>query len=135
MLMDSAIICLHFRKIHPQISLKITAVSLIRNTLAITLTDLLKKYLTFLSNIFQGPFNADFAAANAFFVVNIIISSSSSRSISNSSSGSGGATDSDINSTRSCGSSKILTWTGKYKPGAIDGAWNGKYTLGTRAGK
>ena len=47
MLMDSAIICFHFRKIHPPISLKITAVSLIRNTLAITLTDLLKKDLTF----------------------------------------------------------------------------------------
>ena len=82
---------------------------------------------------------------NAFFVVNIISSSSnsssisssssSSRSNSNSSTGGGGASDSDINSTRSCGSSKILTWTGKYKPGAIDGAWEGKYTLGTRAGK
>ena len=52
-----------------------------------------------------------------------------------SSSGGGGASDSDINSTRSCGSSKILTWTGKCKPGAIEGAWDGKYTLGTRAGK
>ena len=28
-----------------------------------------------------------------------------------------------------------MTWTGKYKPGAIAGAWDGKYTLGTRAGK
>ena len=89
-------------------------------------------------------------AANAFFVVNIIISSSSnsssrsnsissssssSMSSSNTSTGGGGASDSDINTTRSWGSSKILTWTGKYKPGAIDGAWDGKYTLGTRAGK
>ena len=55
-------------------------------------------------------------------------SSSSSRSSSNSSTGGDGASDSDINSTRSCGSSKILTWTGKYKPGAIDGTWDGKYT-------
>ena len=139
--MDSAIICLYFRKIHPEISLNITAASLIRNTLAITLTDLLKKDLNFTLNIFYGSFNADFAAADAFFVVNIVISSSSSssssssRSSSNSSSGGGGATDSDINSTRSCGSSKILTWTGKYKPGAIDRAWDGKYTLGTGAGK
>ena len=81
---------------------------------------------------------------NAFFVVIIIISSSSgsissssssSRSCSNSSSsGGGGTSDSDINSTSSCGS-KFLTWTGKYKPGAIAGAWDGKCTLGTRAGK
>ena len=90
----------------------------------------------------------DFVAANAFFVVNVIISSSSSssssissssisssRSSSNNSSGGGGASDSDINSTRSCGSSKILTWTGKYKPGAIDGGCDSKDTLGTRAGK
>ena len=86
------------------------------------------------------PFNADFAAANALFVVIIIISSSStsssSRSSSNSSSsGGGGVSDSDINSTSSCGSSKILIWTGKCKPGAIAGAWDGEYTLGTRAGK
>ena len=47
----------------------------------------------------------------------------------------GGASDSDINSTSSCDISKILTWTGKYKPGAIAGAWDRKYTLGTRAGK
>ena len=53
----------------------------------------------------------------------IIVSSSSSSSSSNSSSGGGGASDSDINSTSSCGSSEILTWTGKYKPGAIAGAW------------
>ena len=85
------------------------------------------------------PFNVDFAAANAFFVVIIIISSSStsssSKSSSNSSSSGGGVSDSDINSTSSCGSSKILIWTGKCKPGAIAGAWDGKYNLGTRAGK
>ena len=76
---------------------------------------------------------------NAFFAVIIIISSTSSsssrssRSSSNSSSnGGGGASDSGINSTSSCGSSKILTWTGKYKPGAIAGP---KYTLRTRVGK
>ena len=64
-------------------------------------------------------------------------SSSSSSSSSNSSTGGGGggASDSDINSIRSWGSSKILTWTGIYKPGATDGAWDCKYTLGTRAGK
>ena len=32
----------------------------------------------------------------------------------------------------SCGSSKILTWTGKYKSGV--GARAGKYKLGARAG-
>ena len=41
-----------------------------------------------------------------------------------------------VNSTSSsCGSSKILTWTGKYKLEAIAGARVGKYNLGTRAGK
>ena len=41
-----------------------------------------------------------------------------------------------VNSTSSsCGSSKILTWTGKYKSGAIAGARIGKYNLGSRAGK
>ena len=80
-----------------------------------------------------------------FFVVNVVISSSSnsssssisisssSRSSSNSSGG-GGASDSDIISAGICGSSKILTWTGKCKPGAIDGGCDGKDTLGTRAG-
>ena len=75
---------------------------------------------------------------NAFFVVNIIISSSSTsssissssssrRSSSNSSSGGGvGTSDSGINNTSSCGSSKILTWTGKYKLGAIAGGWDRK---------
>ena len=48
-------------------------------------------------------------------------------------SGGGGASDSGVNSTSSCGSSK--TWAGKYKPGATAGAWDGKYTLRTRTGK
>ena len=41
-----------------------------------------------------------------------------------------------VNSTSSsCGSSKILTWTVKYKLGAIARARVGKNNLGTRAGK
>ena len=41
-----------------------------------------------------------------------------------------------VNSTSSsCGSRKILTWTGKYESGAIAGARVGKCNLGTRAGK
>ena len=95
----------------------------IRNTLVITLTNLLKQDLTFSSNIFYEPFNADFAAVNA---------SLSSRSNSSSCSGCNG---SDGDSTSSCGSSKILTWTGKYKSGAIAGATVGEYNLGTSAGK
>ena len=39
------------------------------------------------------------------------------------------------NTSSSCGSGKILTWTGKYKPGAIAAARVGKYNLGNRAGK
>ena len=35
-----------------------------------------------------------------------------------------------VNSS-SCGNSKILMWTGKYKSGAIAGARVGKYNLGT----
>ena len=97
MLMDSAIICCHFRNSQLPISLKITAASPIRNTLAITLKFLLKKDLTFSSNIFEEPFNTDFAAANAFLVIIIIISSISSSS----SGGGGGASGSDINSTSS----------------------------------
>ena len=51
----------------------------------------------------------DFAAAKASLIV-IILSST------NSSSSSGGGSDgSGIDSTSSCGSSKILTWTGKYQ--------------------
>ena len=51
-LMDSAIICIHYRNTQPPISLKINAASLIRNTLAIILTNLLKHDLTFSSNAF-----------------------------------------------------------------------------------
>ena len=71
----------------------------------------------------------DFAATNTYFVIIIIISSSSN------SSGSSGSSGSDSDSTSNCGSSKILTWTGKYKKGAIAGARIGKDNLGTRAGK
>ena len=94
--------------------------------MAITLTNLLKQDSTFSSNIFQGPFNADFAAANASLVVIIIISSSSNSS----SSGGDEASDSDSNSISSCGSSKILTWTGKYKSGVMTGARVGQYKFG-----
>ena len=50
-LMEYVIICLHLRNTQPN-SLKINAASLIRNTLAITLTDLLKQDLTFSPNTF-----------------------------------------------------------------------------------
>ena len=50
-LMDSAIICIRFRKTHLTVSLKVD-VSLIRNTLAVILTNLLKQDLSFSSNIF-----------------------------------------------------------------------------------
>ena len=41
-----------------------------------------------------------------------------------------------VNSTSSsCDSSKIMTWTGKYKLRAIAGARVGKYNLGTRESK
>ena len=71
----------------------------------------------------------DFAATNTYLVIIIIINSSSN------SSGSSGGSGSDSDSTSNCGSSKILTWTGKYKSGAIAGARIGKDNLGTRAGK
>ena len=51
-LIDSAIICIYLRNTQLTISLKINAASLIRNTLAITLTNLLKQDLTFPSNTF-----------------------------------------------------------------------------------
>ena len=66
---------------------------------------------------------------NTYFVIIIIISSSSN------SSGSSGSSGSDSDSTSNCSSSKIFTWTGKYKKGAIAGARIGKDNLGTRAGK
>ena len=104
-LMDSAIIWIYFRNSQPPIYLT-AAASLFRGTLAITLTSLLKQNLTFSSNIFQGPFNVDFAAAKASRVL-IIPSSISSSS-------GGGDDGSGSDSASSCGSSsKILTWTGK----------------------
>ena len=75
------------------------------------------------------PFTADFAAANASLIIIIIISSSS-----NSSSSSGGSSNAS-DGTSSCGSSKILTWTGKYKSGVMAGARVNKYNLGTRVHK
>ena len=75
------------------------------------------------------PFTADFAAANASLVIIIIISSSS-----NSSSSSGGSSNAS-DGTSSCVSSKILTWTGKYKSGVMAGARVNKYNLGTRVHK
>ena len=49
-LMDSAVICMHLRNTQPPISLKINAASMIRNKLAIILTNFLKQDLTFSSN-------------------------------------------------------------------------------------
>ena len=131
-LMDSAVICIYFRNTQPPISLKINAAFVIRNTLVIILTNLLKQDLTFSSNAFYGPFNADFAGAKSPLV--IIFSSSSGNSSSCRRSGGGSSSGSD--STSSCvSSSKILPWTGKYKLGAIAGVRVGKYNLGTSAGK
>ena len=77
-------------------------------------------------------FDADFAAANACLVIIIIVNSNSSSS----SGDGGGASVSDINSTSSsCGSSKTLTWNGKYKSGVIAEAKVSKYNLGTRVDK
>ena len=127
--MDSAIICIYLRNSQPPISLKITATSLIRNTLVITLTNLLKLKLSFSPNIFSGSFNASFAAANAFLVIFIISTNC------NSSSSSGGGSDSDSNSASSCISTKIWTRTSKYKSGAIVVARVAKYNLETSAKK
>ena len=56
-----------------------------------------------------------------------ITPSNSGNSSSCSSSSSSGASGSGSDSTSNCGSSsKILTWTGKYKLGAIAGARVGK---------
>ena len=92
-LMDSAINCIHFRNTQPPISLKINAASLIKNTLAIILTNLLKQDLSFASNTFQGLFNADFAASKAFLLISI--SSSGGNSSSCNSSGGGSSSGSD----------------------------------------
>ena len=124
-LMDSAIICIHSRKSQPQISWKITAVSLIRNKLAITLTNLLTQGLTFSSNIFYGSFNVNFAAVIACLIIIIISSSSNSSS---------GVSGSNSDSTSSCGSSKILTWACKYKSGVMAGTRVGKHKFRARAG-
>ena len=86
--------------------------------------------MTFSSRLF----NADFPATKVFLV---IISSSSGSSNSSSHSRNGGGSVSGIGSTSGCASSsKILTWTGKYKLGAMAGAGArvGKHNLGTRAG-
>ena len=62
-----------------------------------------------------------------------MITGSSSSSSNSSSSSRGSGSDSD--STSSCGSSKVLTWTCKYKSAVMTWARVGKYNLGTRAGK
>ena len=51
-LMDSVIICIHLRNTQLPISLKINAAFLIRNTLAIILTNFFKQDLTFSPNTF-----------------------------------------------------------------------------------
>ena len=91
---------------------------------------------TFSSNIFQGLFNTDFPVGKVFLF--IIISSSSGSSGNNSSCNrSGGGSGSGSDSISGCGSSssKILTWTNKYKLRAIAGARVGKCNLGTRSSK
>ena len=105
---------------YPAVSLKINATFLIRNTLAIVITNLLKQDLSFSSNTFLRPFNADFAAAKA----SLVIISSSGNSISGDGSGNG------IDSTNTCGStsSKIFSLTGKYKLGVIAGVRVDKYS-------
>ena len=108
------------RNSQPPISLKITAASLIRKTLAIISTNLLKQGLPFSSNTFYVSFNADFATAK----ISRVISSSSGSSNSSSFSRSGGGSSSGSDSTSGCGSSssKILTCTGEYKLGGIAGS-------------
>ena len=96
MMMDSAIIWIYFRISQPPISFTVAAL-LFKDTLAITLANLLKQNLRFASNIFSGPFNVDFAAVKAFLV---IISSSTS---SSSGGGGGGGDGSGNDRTSSCG--------------------------------
>ena len=109
------------RNSQPPISLKITAASLIRKTLAIISTNLLKQGLPFSSNTFYVSFKADFATAK---ISRVISSSSSGSSNSSSFSRSGGGSSSGSDSTSGCGSSssKILTCTGEYKLGGIAGS-------------
>ena len=65
----------------------------------------------------------DIAAAKASLVIIIISSCGNSGSCSSS----GGVSSSGNDSTSNCGSSsKILSWTGKYKLGAIAGVRVGK---------
>ena len=120
-LMDSAIICIHLSYSQPPISLKITAASLIRKTLAIISTNLLKQGLTFSSNTFYVSFNPDFSTAK---ISRVVIISSSGSANSSSFSRSGGGSSSGSDSTSGCGSSssKILTCTGEYKLGGIAGS-------------
>ena len=122
---------LHSFQKHPATSLKINATSLIRNTLAIRITNFLKQDLTFSSNTFQGPFDVDFAAVKA----SLVIISSNGNSSSCSRSGGGSGSDSDSTSTYSSSIRKIFSWTEKCKLGAISWVKVGKYNLGTRAGK
>ena len=72
----------------------------------------------------------DVETTSCVYWVVIIISSSETGNSSSSCSRSGGASSSGSDSTSGCGSSgKILTWTGKYKLGAIAGSRVGKYNL------
>ena len=97
--------------------------------MAIILLNLLKQDL---SNTFLGAFNADFASAKASPV--IIINRSGTGS-SSSCSRRGGGTSSGSDSASSCGSSKILSGTDKYKLGTIAGVRVGECNLGTRVSK
>ena len=63
-------------------------------------------------------------------VVGSYSSSSSSSSSGSSSSSSSDGSGSDSDSTSSCSSSKILTWTGKYKSGVMAGDRVGKCKFG-----
>ena len=96
----------------------------------IRITNLLKQALIFSSNNFYGPFNADFAAMKASLV---IVSSSYN---SSSCSGSGGGSGRGSDGTSTCGrSSGKMSYTSKYKLGAIAEVRVGKHNLGTMAGK
>ena len=85
-----------------------------------------------------GPFNAGFAAVKASIfvvIIIIIIITIIIVIISSSSCSSGGGSSSGSDSTSNCGSSsKIQSWTDKYKLGAIARVRASKYNLGTRAG-
>ena len=94
--------------------------------------------LDFFIKYLLGPFNADFAAlkASIVIIIIIIIITIIIVIISSSSCSSGGGSSSGSDSTSNCGSSsKILSWTDKYKLGAIARVRASKYNLGTRVGK